>query len=199
MADKTAEVKPKARAKKTRRVTRQMTDALAQLVGIPLQVLSPADALTDNERIALSIALCDAAASNDIINTIIVNLTSVGGVGELVAVTAAIAGKRIVAHRMNPAAPDMRLVGILMASDVIIQGVVQHDETGTAHPARGEYGVGQNDAGTENPVDAPVQHSDTDQAGYDDLATSVADGEDGGQNPTERRKARVVRSKARAE
>lgn len=99
MAKEPTTVKPKPAKRSTNAaVSAEQCDALVQLLSIPVALLSPGDALTPEESAALSIALLDAAQANQYISNIIINLSSVGGVGTLGMVGGAILGRRVASH-----------------------------------------------------------------------------------------------------
>lgn len=103
------------RASKTITVTRSQCEGFAQVVSIPVQFIAPALALSEDETKALSIALYDAARSNQYVAQVINSFGQVGGIAELIIVTGAIIGKRVIAVQAarNPqASANLMVAGV---------------------------------------------------------------------------------------
>jgi hypothetical protein len=107
------ETKPKPAKKRIPKVTREHTDAIVQVINIPLAFLVPDDALNDVEQIALAQALCDAAQQNHVIATIINNLCQAQSNGELALVLGAITAKRLANHGILPEQAGIACEGAL--------------------------------------------------------------------------------------
>lgn len=183
----TEERKPRQYRKRAVRVTQNATNAIAQFIAIPVSVLAPEYALEPTEISALSNALYDAAASNEIIAAIINNLTGVGGVGELVAVTGAILVKRYALHvNKTREEPDKRLIGLAIASEVIIQGAATRQggsdvDAGTTRAADRKHGQRKNDTGERIVETEELRDRIDDESGSDPMAGLDA-GETGSPN-----------------
>lgn len=107
--DSIAPKQKKPRARKAGKVTRELAGGVAMFIALPFQFLMPADAFSQVEVQALSVALYDAAAANETIRQILLNVAGVGGVGELVGVVGCIAGKRVVKRaKLQPQGEPMR-------------------------------------------------------------------------------------------
>ena len=188
MTEHPKERKPRTPKAKLPQASQDMADALVQFVNVPLTVLKPEWALEASECQALSNALVDAAQSNPFINAILVNLTSVGGVGEVVTVSAAIVARRYL--KSIPVAegqkPDIRVTMIDAATRTVIQSVA----TRTARPTGRKYRQRQNDA-SEGTVETPeLRDYPGDETGRNEIS-GLQDGDDGIENPRRGRKRKV--------
>ena len=145
--------------------TPDMAMAVVTFLSLPVAYLAPDYALTETEKLALGNALYDAACSNVYIAAILQNLTSVGGVGELVAVTGALVGKRVayrIQQRMPEGETNQSAVGLNLASEVVINAVASR----RAPTPSGVNRERKDNASSENTNPTAVRDSATDEGGY---------------------------------
>ena len=111
-APDTAPKQRKSHDKKLR-VTQDMAEALIQLVNLPLSMFMPAYALTGLESDALTVAITDLAAQNQMVANIIYNLVTVNKMAELPLVLGAIALNKLVVAGKAPVIAAIPAQGVL--------------------------------------------------------------------------------------
>ena len=199
-ADTPVERKPRAVRMPRNKPSQDACAAIATFINIPINVLASDYALEPDEVKALANALYDAASSNPYIAIIINNLTSVGGVGELVAVVGAISAKRVAIYQQKHMPVDETgqqqrnptAFGMAIASEVVIKSVASRATPIT----RRVYRVGQDDVSPTDSNVEEIHNSAIDQSGYSQMA-DVEIGQNGVEDKPRRQKRGAMDTEAK--
>lgn len=170
MAKEPSTVKPKQTKRAPGAVSAEQCDALVQLLSIPIALLSPGDALTESESTALSIALLDAAQANQYIGNIIINLSSVGGVGTLGMVGGAILGRRVASHLVAREPENSIKTARLQMLGMACAGVTDNVAARRTRSVNRQYRKRKDNVSAAGAENETIPDSVTDQSGSVGLA-----------------------------
>lgn len=107
--------RPQVKRRRSRKVTRPMTDGIVNLLNLPLSLFAADWALEEHEIVALSASLCDLAAANPYVAQLIINLANARGWGSFPAAVGAIVVKRLAKAGRLPELAAMPADAVLYA------------------------------------------------------------------------------------
>ena len=190
-----AERKPRMVRMPRNKPSQDACAAIATFINIPINFLASDYALEPDEVKALANALYDAASSNPYIAILINNLTSVGGVGELVAVVGAIGAKRLAIYQQKHTPIDENgqqqrnatAFGMALASEVVIKSVASRTTPITSRLNRER----KDDSSATDSNATEVYDSTSNEIGYPQMA-NMESGQNGNEDKPRQRVRRAV-------